>query len=48
LESSSTIADASQLEIYGAGKFHPSDAPKRDEAKAVVFHMNDVEEIDAS
>ncbi|GHJ83886.1 hypothetical protein NliqN6_0288 [Naganishia liquefaciens] len=37
-----------RLEIYGAGKFHPSDAPKRDGATAVVFHMNDVEDIDAS
>ncbi|KAJ9103989.1 hypothetical protein QFC21_002452 [Naganishia friedmannii] len=37
-----------RLEIYGPGKFHPSDAPRRDGATAVVFHMNDVEDIDAS
>lgn len=37
-----------QLEIYGPGKFHPSDAPRRDGVTAVVFHMNDVEDIDAS
>lgn len=36
-----------QLELYGAGKFHPSEAPKRDSAREIVFHMNDVEEIDA-
>jgi hypothetical protein len=37
-----------QLELYGAEKSHPSEAPKRDNARVIVFHMNDVEEIDAS
>lgn len=37
-----------RLELYGAGKSHPSDRPKRESARVIVFHMNDVEEIDAS
>ncbi|KAK4689920.1 hypothetical protein P7C73_g207, partial [Tremellales sp. Uapishka_1] len=37
-----------RLELYGMQKSHPSDAPKRESAKAIVLHMADVEEIDAS
>lgn len=29
-------------------KSHPSDEPRRDSAKALILHMGDVEEIDAS
>lgn len=32
----------SQLELYGAQKSHPSDAPRRESAKAVILHMGDV------
>ncbi|EJT52932.1 endoplasmic reticulum protein [Trichosporon asahii var. asahii CBS 2479] len=37
-----------QLELYGPQKSHPSDVPRRDNAKAIILHMGDVEEIDAS
>lgn len=37
-----------QLERYGMQKSHPSDEPRRDSAKALILHMGDVEEIDAS
>ncbi|KAG7531952.1 hypothetical protein FFLO_03959 [Filobasidium floriforme] len=37
-----------RLELYGADLVHPSEAPKRDHAHAIVFHMNDVEDIDSS
>lgn len=44
-----------RLELYGQGDatgsgrtFHPSDAPNRDQAVVVVFHLSDVREIDAS
>ncbi|TYJ55804.1 hypothetical protein B9479_003456 [Cryptococcus floricola] len=37
-----------RLELYGMGKSHPSDEPRRESAKALVWHMGDVEEIDAS
>lgn len=37
-----------QLELYGPRKSHPSDAPRRQEAKAIILHMGDVEDIDAS
>ena len=39
---------AAQLELYGADVSHPSEAPKRDQTHAIVFHMNDVEDIDSS
>jgi hypothetical protein len=29
-------------------KSHPSDEPRRDSAEALILHMGDVEEIDAS
>lgn len=38
----------SQLELYGADRSHPSEEPKREAARAIVFHMNDVEDIDSS
>lgn len=31
-----------QLELYGAQKSHPSDAPRRESAKAIILHMGDV------
>ncbi|KAK8861653.1 hypothetical protein IAR55_002476 [Kwoniella newhampshirensis] len=37
-----------RLELYGMGKSHPSDEPRRESAKALILHMGDVEEIDAS
>ncbi|EJT96964.1 hypothetical protein DACRYDRAFT_97392 [Dacryopinax primogenitus] len=37
-----------RLELYGNSKHHPSDAPVRAEAVAVVFQLADVEEMDAS
>lgn len=37
-----------RLERYGKGKHHPSDQPRRAEASVVIFHLVDVEDIDAS
>jgi len=37
-----------RLELYGPTKVHPSEAPRRQHANVVVFHMADVEKIDAS
>ena len=37
-----------RLERYGNEKHHPSDAPMRDEAQVIVFHMQDLRAIDAS
>jgi high affinity sulfate transporter 1 len=37
-----------RLELYGPKKSHPSDAPRRESAKAVILHMGDVDDIDAS
>ncbi|KAI9632716.1 sulfate transporter family-domain-containing protein [Dioszegia hungarica] len=37
-----------RLELYGMQKSHPSDAPRRESAKAVILHMGDVETMDAS
>ncbi|CUA67011.1 Putative sulfate transporter YPR003C [Saccharomyces cerevisiae S288c] [Rhizoctonia solani] len=37
-----------RLELYGPAKAHPSEAPRRNDASVVVFHMSDVETIDAS
>ncbi|KIR25137.1 endoplasmic reticulum protein [Cryptococcus deuterogattii LA55] len=37
-----------RLELYGMGKSHPSDEPRRESAKALILHMGDVEHIDAS
>ncbi|GMK59887.1 hypothetical protein CspeluHIS016_0901040 [Cutaneotrichosporon spelunceum] len=37
-----------RLELYGPQKSHPSDEPIRESAKAVILHMGDVDEIDAS
>ncbi|KAL7424649.1 hypothetical protein Q5752_000333 [Cryptotrichosporon argae] len=37
-----------RLELYGMGKSHPSDAPRRENAKAIILHVGDVDEIDAS
>lgn len=31
-----------QLELYGPQKSHPSDVPRRDNAKAIILHMGDV------
>ena len=37
-----------RLELYGTRKHHPSDIPSRERANVLVFHMADVEKIDAS
>ncbi|PFH53352.1 hypothetical protein AMATHDRAFT_1412 [Amanita thiersii Skay4041] len=37
-----------RLELYGVGKSHPSERPRRQEASILVFHMADVESCDAS
>ncbi|ORY29822.1 sulfate transporter family-domain-containing protein [Naematelia encephala] len=37
-----------RLELYGMHKSHPSDEPRRESAKAVILHMGDVEDVDAS
>ncbi|KAG8917829.1 hypothetical protein FRC01_002180, partial [Tulasnella sp. 417] len=37
-----------RLELYGPSKVHPSEAPSRAQAEVIVFHMADVEHIDAS
>lgn len=34
-----------QLELYGAQKSHPSDAPRRESAKAIILHMGDVSQL---
>ncbi|KAJ7658522.1 sulfate anion transporter [Mycena rosella] len=37
-----------RLELYGIGKSHPSEEPRRQQATVLVFHMADVETCDAS
>ncbi|KAG6866429.1 hypothetical protein C0991_004714 [Blastosporella zonata] len=37
-----------RLELYGVQKTHPSEDPRRQQASVLVFHMADVETIDAS
>ncbi|KAJ7125324.1 sulfate anion transporter [Mycena epipterygia] len=37
-----------RLELYGLGKSHPSEEPRRQQATVLVFHMADVETCDAS
>jgi len=37
-----------RLELYGSSKAHPSEAPIRSKAEVIVFHMADVEHLDAS
>lgn len=37
-----------RLELYGNKKHHPSDAPMRAEAQVIVFHMQDLRDVDAS
>ena len=37
-----------RFELYGAKPAHPSDAPLRQDAQVLVFHMADVETCDAS
>jgi len=36
------------LELYGVDKLHPSEAPRRQQASILVFHMADVDTCDAS
>ncbi|KAL1744823.1 sulfate transporter family-domain-containing protein [Schizophyllum fasciatum] len=36
-----------RLELYGPDKSHPSDDPRRAQAHVLVFHVSDVEQIDA-
>ncbi|KZT41884.1 sulfate anion transporter [Sistotremastrum suecicum HHB10207 ss-3] len=37
-----------RIELYGLDKAHPSEEPRRSQATKLVFHMLDVESIDAS
>ncbi|KAI0919262.1 hypothetical protein AcW1_003816 [Taiwanofungus camphoratus] len=37
-----------RLELYGVNKHHPSDEPERQHASVLVFHLADVDSIDAS
>lgn len=37
-----------RLELYGPGKNHPSEAPTREQTTMLVFHLADVEKVDAS
>jgi len=37
-----------RLELYGNSEHHPSDAPRRQQAAVLVFHMADVESCDPS
>ncbi|KZT03929.1 sulfate anion transporter [Laetiporus sulphureus 93-53] len=37
-----------RLELYGVSKHHPSDEPHREHASVLVFHLADVDSIDAS
>ncbi|PCH35721.1 sulfate anion transporter [Wolfiporia cocos MD-104 SS10] len=37
-----------RLELYGVNKHHPSDEPQREHASVLVFHLADVDSIDAS
>ncbi|KAF9523825.1 sulfate anion transporter [Crepidotus variabilis] len=37
-----------RLELYGLKRLHPSEAPLRQQASVLVFHMADVESCDAS
>jgi len=37
-----------RLELYGVQKSHPSENPRRKQASVLVFHLADVETVDAS
>ena len=37
-----------RLELYGHARSHPSDEPRRPQATVLIFHMADVETVDAS
>ena len=37
-----------RLELYGHDKHHPADEPHRHAASVLVFHLADVDTIDAS
>ncbi|KAH9915418.1 sulfate anion transporter [Fomitopsis serialis] len=37
-----------RLELYGISKHHPSDEPQREHASVLVFHLADVDSVDAS
>ncbi|PAV23187.1 sulfate anion transporter [Pyrrhoderma noxium] len=37
-----------RLELYGHNPSHPSDVPRRDQARIIVFHLADVNSCDAS
>ena len=36
-----------RLELYGLTPAHPSDDPRRKEARTVILHMADVDNVDA-
>lgn len=37
-----------RLELYGHDRSHPSDEPRRPQATVLIFHLADVETVDAS
>ncbi|THG99691.1 hypothetical protein EW145_g7217 [Phellinidium pouzarii] len=37
-----------RLELYGLQPSHPSDAPRREQASVIVFHLADLDDCDAS
>jgi len=37
-----------RLELYGHARSHPSDEPRRPQATVLIFHMADVDTVDAS
>lgn len=37
-----------RLELYGVDPSHPSEEPRREEAAVLIFHMADVDSVDAS
>ena len=37
-----------RLELYGLDNLHPSEAPRREQASILVFHLADVDTCDAS
>lgn len=44
----SALVRLRRFELYGAEPAHPSDTPRRQAARVLVFHMADVETCDAS
>jgi len=37
-----------RLELYGEERKHPSEAPTREHAQVLVFHLHDMDDCDAA